>query len=234
MATMMQPFGPDIWIMDGDPVHMFGVVPFTTRMTVVRLSTGGMWLHSPVQPTPERRAAVDGLGPVRHLVAPNKIHSLGISPWKALYPDAKVWASPGFTGRQPKIAVDATLSDDADAPWRDDIDPCVIAGHAVLDEVVFLHKPSKTLIVTDLIQKHDPDGETWFWRGIKGAAGILGEDGGVPLDVRLSLRDKAAMRRSLETVLGWDFENLILAHGHCVRGGAKDAVRRAFQWIAGT
>ncbi|MEM6422136.1 MAG: DUF4336 domain-containing protein, partial [Pseudomonadota bacterium] len=51
----MQTFGPQIWTMNGDDVRMFGVLPFTTRMTVVRLGSGGLWLHSPVQPTPERR-----------------------------------------------------------------------------------------------------------------------------------------------------------------------------------
>ena len=110
--------------MDGDAVRMYGMLPFTTRMTVVRLESGGVWLHSPVKPTPERRRAVDQLGPVEHLVAPNKIHSLGIKPWKALYPSAKVWASPGFSKRHPDIAVDALLTNAVEVPWRGEIDHC--------------------------------------------------------------------------------------------------------------
>ncbi len=229
----MQPFGPNIWTVNGDDVRMYGVLPFTTRMTVVQLESGGVWLHSPVQPTPEGRRTVDQLGPVEHLVAPNKIHSLGIRPWKALYPSARVWASPGFSKRHPDIAVDALLTNETEAPWSSEIDHCVMDGHAVLDEVTFLHKPSRTLIITDLIQKHESAGESWLWRGVKRMAGILGEGGGVPLDVKLSVRDKAALRRSIETVLAWDFDNLIIAHGHCLQGGAKESVRRAFDWIAG-
>lgn len=227
----MQTFGPQIWTMNGDDVRMFGVLPFTTRMTVVRLGSGGLWLHSPVQPTPERRHAVDQIGPVEHLVAPNKIHSLGIAPWKALYPSARVWASPGFSKRHPDISVDAILTNGTEAPWGNDIRHCVIEGHAILDEVAFLHIPSRTLIITDLIQKHDVAHESWIWRRVKGMAGILGKGGGVPLDVRLSIADKAAMQRSLETVLNWDFENLIIAHGHCLQGGAKEDMRRAFSQI---
>ena len=200
-------------------------------MTVVRLESGGLWLHSPVRPTEERRHAVDQLGPVRDLVAPNKIHSLGIAPWKALYPSATVWASPAFSKRHPDIAVDAVLLNEVQAPWRSDIDLCVIEGHAALDEVAFLHKASRTLILTDFIQKHDAAGETWFWRGVKRMVGILGPAGGVPLDIKLSVRDKAAMRRSIERILDWDFDNLIIAHGHCRQGGAKDDVRRAFAWL---
>ncbi len=230
--TDMQPFGPNIWTMDGDRVRMYGVLPFTTRMTVVRLESGEVWLHSPVRPTPERQRAVDRLGPVAHLVAPNKIHSLGITPWSALYPSATVWASPRFSKRHPDIAVDAVLTSDAEMPWRGEIDHCVIDGHAVLDEVVFLHRPSRTLIVTDVIQKHEAASETWLWRGVKYMAGILGRRGGVPLDVRLSFRDKPALRRSVERVLGWDFDNLIVAHGHCLQDGAKEDVKRAFEWSA--
>ena len=229
----MQPFGQNIWTMNGDDVRMYAVLPFTTRMTVVRLDRGGLWLHSPVPPTPERRRAVDRLGPVEHLVAPNKIHSLGITPWKALYPSATVWASPAFSQRHPGIPVDAVLTNGVDAPWSGEIDHCVIEGHAVLDEVAFVHKPSRTLILTDFIQKHDAAGETWIWRTVKRTAGILGRDGGVPLDIRFSVRDKAAARRSIETILGWDFDNLIISHGHCLQGGAREDVRRAFEWITG-
>ncbi len=219
--------------MNGDDVRMYGILPFTTRMTVIQLDSGGVWLHSPVSPTPERQRAVDQLGPVEHLVAPNKIHSLGLKPWKALYPSAKIWASPEFTKRHPDIAVDTVLTNDVRAPWISEIDHCVIEGHTVLDEVAFLHKASKTLIITDLIQKHEISGESCIWRGVKHMAGVLGESGGVPLDIKLSIRNKTAFRRSIDTILKWDFVNLIIAHGHCVQGGAKEDVMRAFKWISG-
>ncbi len=228
---VLQPVERDIWTIDGDKVHMFGVVPFTTRMTVIRLASGGLWVHSPVEPSKERKRAVDALGQVRHIVAPNKIHSLGIASWRALYPSATVWASPGFSRRHPDVAIDQILINGVTADWSAEISHCVVEGHAVLDEVVFLHKTSRTAIFTDLIQKHYAGGETWFWRGVKSLAGILGENGGVPLDVKLSVRHKAAFQRSLGTIFGWDFENLVLAHGHCLRGGAKEDVSRAFRWI---
>lgn len=91
-VSNIQVFGQNIWTMDGDNVRMFGVLPFTTRMTVVQLDSGIIWLHSLVQPTPESQRKVDDLGPVGHLVAPNKAHSLGIVPWKTLYSTATIWA----------------------------------------------------------------------------------------------------------------------------------------------
>ncbi len=226
-------FGYNIWTADGDDVRMFGALPFTTRMTIVKLESGGLWLHSPVLPTPQRQRAVERLGPVEHLVAPNKIHSLGIAPWKALYPSAKVWASPEFSKRHPDIFVDTLLTNDVKPPWHDEIDHCVIDGHAFLDEVEFLHKPSKTLIITDFIQKHETEHTSWTWRGVKRMVGVLGKNGGVPLDIKLSLRDRPAVCDSIKTILEWDFENLILAHGHCIRGGAKREVGRVFEWLVG-
>lgn len=228
----MQSFGKNIWTLNGDDVRMFGMLPFTTRMTVIQLGSGGMWLHSPVRPIPERQSAVNQLGRVEHLVAPNKIHSLGVLPWKALYPSAQIWASPEFNKRHPDIEVDALLTNEVDVPWCDEIEHCVIDGHSFLDEVVFLHKPSRTLIVTDFIQKHKTAGDSWIWRSVKRIAGISGEGGGTSLDIKLSVRDKAAMRRSIDTILGWDFDNLIISHGHCLQGGAKREVQRAFSWIA--
>lgn len=230
---MLQPFGPNIWTVDGDDVRMFGALPFTTRMTVVKLKTGGLWLHSPVLPTKARREALELLGPIEHLVAPIKIHSVGITPWGSLVPSAHIWASPEFTARHPDIRVDTLLDNEVTPPWRGEIEHLAIRGHPIVDEVDFLHKPSKSLILTDLIQKHFADRDASFWRGVKKIVGVFGEAGGVPLDVRLTVRDRLALRKSIETLLAWDFDNLILSHGHCLQGGAGQDVRRVFAWLLG-
>ena len=94
----LKPVAPDVWIVDGPVIGMayFGFhVPFTTRMTVVRLGDGSLWLHSPTPAEPALLAAVDALGPVRHLIAPNKIHYWWIGDWKSRYPEATTWAAPG-------------------------------------------------------------------------------------------------------------------------------------------
>ena len=93
----LKSFGENIWIADGGEIRMafpLGVkIPFSTRMTVVRLSDGGLWCHSPVAPAPELFAQIDALGDVRHLVSHNKIHYAHIAAWKALYLQATAWAS---------------------------------------------------------------------------------------------------------------------------------------------
>ncbi|MCG8685290.1 MAG: DUF4336 domain-containing protein, partial [Desulfobacterales bacterium] len=178
---VLKPFGPNIWTVDGDEVRMFGALPFTTRMTVVKLGTGGLWLHSPVLPTKERREALERLGSIEHLVAPIKIHSIGITPWHTLVPSAHVWASPRFAARHPDIKVDTLLTNDVTPPWHNEINHLAIDGHPIVDEVDFLHRPSNTLILTDLIQKHFANRDSSFWRGVKKIVGVLGRKGGVPL-----------------------------------------------------
>lgn len=229
VAQVIEPFGEDIWLVEGDNVRLL-TAPFSTRMTIVRLRSGELWLHSPVAPTPQRLAAVRRLGTVRHIVAPNKIHSLWIVPWKNVCPRATVWVSPQFSARHPQLPVDAVLGSQPPAAWAGEIDQLVFEGSKIMDEVVFHHRASATLIVADLIQRHDPAAQGWFWTQLKRWGGVLGQNGGTPKDLELSFRDRDAARRSAERALSWDFDRLVVAHGFCATRDARPIVERAFTW----
>ncbi len=229
-GSVAEPFGEDIWLLDGDRVRMFGI-PFETRTCLVRLNSGLLWVHSPVALTPERLKAVTSLGAVGFIIAPNKIHSLEIVPWRSAFPEAQVWVSPRFHERHQEIASDGVLTDAAPKIWADDIQQQVFHGHRFLDEVVFLHVKSRTLIVTDLIQKHDPAREHAPWRWLKKWAGILGEKGGSACDLRASTADRDAARAARDKILSWDFDTLVISHGLCLRSGAKAEVERALAWL---
>ena len=88
------PLTEDIWTV-GASHSMFGL-HLGSRMTVVRLPSGGLWLHSPVAHSPELQTAIDGLGPVEHIVAPNYFHHMYVGPWARAYPDATLHSSPGL------------------------------------------------------------------------------------------------------------------------------------------
>jgi hypothetical protein len=117
----LKPVGEDLWVVYGPIVRMSyfgGSVPFPTRMVVARLENGDLFLWSPVEPDGGLRAEIDALGPVHHLVSPNKIHYAHIAAWKRIYPGATAWASPGVRERASyqRIAVsfDADLGDEPD------------------------------------------------------------------------------------------------------------------------
>lgn len=206
-------------------------IPFTTRMTIVELKSNALWVHSPIQPDEKLHEAIGSLGDVKYFVAPNRIHSLGIEAWKHRYPSAEVWVSPQFRGRHPGIHVDSVIGGDRQMPWHDEIETLCFEGSNYLDEVVFFHKRSGTLILTDLIQRHDPDGESWFWRAMKGAAGVLGSSGGVARDLRSTFHDRDAARASAESLLDWHFDRVVISHGTCITNDARSAVKQAFQWM---
>jgi hypothetical protein len=229
-VSELSAWGERLWTLSGDDVRMLSI-PFSTRSTIVKLATGELWIHSPVALTAERARDVEPLGPVGHIVAPNRIHSLGVEPWKRRYPSATVWVSPRFVERHPELPADHVLAGGAPAAWAGEIDQHVFSGSSFLDEVVFLHRPSKTLIVTDLIQRHERAAEGWFWRAVKGWAGVLGDAGGTSRDLRWTFRDRAAARASAEHILGWDFERLVISHGACVHENAKAVVTEAFAWL---
>ncbi len=164
--------GEDIWIVDGPIVKMalYGIsIPFPTRMTVVRLSNGDLWCHSPTELTLELKAQIDSLGSVRHLISPNKIHYVHIGAWASAYPEAIAWASPGVRDRAAhqkiEVAFEAELADEPPPQWGEDLDQLIFRGSRVMDEVVFFHRKSATLILTDLIENFEPDKVGKWFRG---------------------------------------------------------------------
>jgi hypothetical protein len=225
----LQQFGDGLWIADGDRIRMLGI-PFCTRMTIVRLADGGVWLHSPVTATAELVAEVDALGPVQHVVAPNKFHHLFVGAWLERFPYATTWAGPQLRERV-DLQLDHDLGDVAEPCWASDFDQLIFAGSRVLPEVVFLHRRSKTLIFTDILQNHEPTSDGWFWRTLKRLDGIVAPNGGTPLDWRLTVRDRAAARLARDRVLSWNFERVVFAHGRCVDTQARAFVERAFAFL---
>ncbi|WOD37129.1 DUF4336 domain-containing protein [Nodosilinea sp. E11] len=235
----LKPVDDNIWIVDGPIVQMalYGTaVPFTTRMTIVRLNNGGLWCHSPTELTPSLKAEIDSLGRVEHLVSPNKIHYAHIQSWADAYPQAIAWASPGVRERADSQQIPTTFHADlADTPppqWATEIDQAIIRGSRFLDEVVFFHRQSKTLILTDLIENFEPSKVDKTFRCLIHLVGIASPNGGTPLDLRMTfLGRKAQARQGYEQMLAWAPEKIILAHGRWFPENGVVELEWAFQWL---
>jgi hypothetical protein len=135
----------DIWIADGDSVSFFGF-PYPTRMTVVRLADRSLWVCSPVALNPPLADAVNLLGSVRHLVSPNKLHHLFLKQWAQAWPDPKLYASPALARRRCDLTFARELSDAPDPAWLTDIDQVIFHGSFFMEEVVFFHLASRSVI----------------------------------------------------------------------------------------
>jgi hypothetical protein len=109
MSEPLLQFGPEIWIADG-PVTSFYGFPYPTRMAVIRLFNGSLFVWSPVALSGSLRASIDVLGPVRYLVSPNALHHLFLAEWKSAYPEARLYASPRLRGKRKDLAFDVMLA----------------------------------------------------------------------------------------------------------------------------
>ncbi len=210
--------------------------PFPTRMTVVRLSDGGLWCHSPTVLTPELKAQIDSLGSVRHLVSPNKIHYAHIPTWARVYPEAVAWASPGVRDRAARQRIDVTfaadLQDKPPSQWLVDLDQLIFRGSRFMDEVVFFHRRTATLILADLIENFEPEKVSKGFRWLLQLSGNLDPDGRTPLDLRLTFwGHKNQSRSCLKRVFEWNPEKVILAHGRWYENNGTAELRRAFRWL---
>lgn len=220
----------DIWIADGPSVPFLGV-PYPTRMTVVRLAHGNLWVCSPIQLDDRLRAAIHALGPVRHLVSPNKLHHLHLREWACIWPDARLYASPGLARRRRDLSFHAELGDEPDPAWVADIDQVIFRGSFVMDEVVFLHRASQTAIFTDLVQRFDPTTLRGWRRAMMTWDGLVGPHGSTPREWRLSFWNRAAARRAKAKVLGWNPRRAIIAHGAWIQDDTREVLARALGWI---
>ena len=214
---MLTPTGPNLWCATHS-LTMPGGVHFSVRMTVARLSDGGLLLHSPVSIDDALAAELDELGPVVSLVAPNKLHHLYLTAAQERYPEATTWGAPGLAEKVPALRIDHTLHAQP-APWASDLEPLLIDGIPWMNETVFLHRASRSLIVTDLFF-HFHSVPNWQSRLLFTLLGVLGRAKQSPL-VRMQTRDKGAAAASARQVLAWDFDRVIMAHGDVLEDDAK-------------
>ena len=232
----LQEIGPDIWIVDGPVLHWgYGIPvewPFPTRMTVVRLPGGGLWVHSPVKPDEPLLAAIDALGPVRHLVSPNLIHHVSIGAWAARYPKARTWASPGVRKRS-TVAFTDDLGDTPPQEWAGTIDQRIARGSRILEEVVFFHPASRTLILTDLIENFEKQRLHGRLAGFMyRLIGVMAPDGRAPRDLRATFRGRHdRLRPVIDWMIACDPKQVVIAHGKWFREEGANVIRRAFDWV---
>jgi hypothetical protein len=230
MIPPLQPFGPDIWLADGPQADVAGF-RYPTRMALIRLATGGLLAWSPVALTPPLGAAVAEIGEVRHLVAPNSLHHLFLAPWRDAHPQATLHAAPGLAQRRKDLVIDAELADTPPPAWAADLDHVLVPGNRITTEAVFFHRPSGTVLFTDLIQQFPPG---WFrgWRALVARFDLMtGPEPQVPRKFRLAFSDRPAARAALTRIQAWPAQKVVMAHGTPVETDAQGFIARAFRWL---
>lgn len=227
---MLKPIGHEIWLADGQQASVAGF-NYPTRMAVIRLPENRLFLWSPVAIGEELRAAVDALGEVRYLVAPNSLHHLFLEPWKSAYPEAALYAAPGLRQKRPDIHFDADLEDAPHDEWAQQLDQVQVRGNVITTEVAFFHRASGTVLFTDLLQQFEPG---WFrgWRGLVARLDLMtGPQAQVPRKFRAAFADRQRARASLARIQAWPAEKVVMAHGAPILEDGAVFIRHAFRWL---
>jgi hypothetical protein len=198
-------------------------------MTVVRLSGERLLLHSPVTLDTELRAQLDSLGRVCFAVAPNRVHHLYAGEVAKVYPGARLWIAPGLERKRPDLVFEAVLTDEAPEEWRGEVEQVFFRGRPYENEVAFFHRASRTLVLCDLAFNFGPSAAapTRLLMKLLRSYGRLGPS---KLDPLL-IRDRQVARESLERILGWDFDRVVVAHGDVLERGGREILRDGYSWL---
>ncbi|MBE9241116.1 DUF4336 domain-containing protein [Synechocystis salina] len=227
----LKSIAPNVWIADGGWIRFYGM-PFPTRMTVVRLANGDIWVHSPIANQEGLADAVAALGSVRHLIAPNWIHYAWIPAWQSRFQEALTWVSPGAVERAAsksiKLTFDHELGNESPSQWSGEFEQR-LADSDYHREVIFFHRKSKTLVLTDLIENFESDKMPCWIRPLLRLGGVCDPNGGMPRDIAASFRRYPKHLRDLvDTMIAWNPERVILAHGRCYLTDGTAEIKRAF------
>ena len=215
-----------VWVADA-PNRFYGL-EFGSRMTVVRLTDGSLFLHSPIAIDRTIKADIDALGPVRHIIAPNLYHHLHAKAATELYPSAQLHLAPGLDKKRPDLRADAVLGGGRESSWPGEIEAIPIDGYR-LNETVFVHRPSQTLLCSDLLENFKTS-DDWFTRAFLKLNGVHGKPG-VSRALRTAFRDKRAARKSIDVILEHPFDRIALAHGDPITHDGRETLRAGYTWL---
>jgi hypothetical protein len=198
-----------------------------TRMTIVKLSDGGLFVHCPVALDSETRAAVEGLGQVRAVAASSLYHHLYLRQWMDAYPEALFCACPGLPRKRADLSFGHVLGDAPHPLWKDDLDQAAFTARFER-EIVFFHRKTRTMICADALLnlRHHPS------RLTRATALLMGNVApGKGWLEYWAVRDRRAARKQVDRMLAWDIERIVLAHGDLVESGGHEALRAAYAWV---
>jgi len=213
-----------------DPLKFAGITsPLGHRMTILRLADGGLVLHSPVVLRPALVEELAGLGEVRAIVAPSLMHNLYLAPWLDAFPSIPLVCPPGFREKYDKLPYRQTLPTTDPGFPADELRALRIDGIPVLKESAYFHLPSRSVIVADLVMNvRDVPG--FFGRLLAKMNGIYRRPACSRM-LRMFIRDRPALRASLDRLQELDFDRLIVGHGAVVEGTGKQALGTAYDWL---
>lgn len=192
-------------------------------VTVIRLRSGQLVIHSTAPFSPDDVAEIRRLGTPGWLVEAMLMHDTFAQQGRAAFPAIPYLAPEKFA----EVAkVDSRPLLPAPVEWQGELEVLRIEGAPKLDEHVFFHVASRTLIVADFVFNFDCQGSAWerFFR--RWAIGLRHEPN-MSRVFRAFISDRAAFQSSMAKVMQWDFDRVIVGHKEVVESAGKVKLKRA-------
>lgn len=231
------------------PFWRFGRIKVGGRGTIVRLQNGTLAVFSPVALTDEVKQKVASLGEVKYITALDIEHHIFLGPWHEAYPNAKVLGPEGLPEKRTKqnnekvpfahVFSKSTPITSIDPDFDSEFEWEYVHAHQN-KEIVFNHKPTKTLIEADLMFNY-PSTEQFSKTGVSATSGILTKLFGAltnttgngqkrALWYAISSSDRTGFAKSVSRIYGWDFERIVPCHGDVIESGAKGIFGKVMEW----
>ena len=231
---MLKQIDRHLWVAE-QPLKFLGL-EVGTKMTVIKLLNGSLVIISPIEISSEIQQQLANIGTVRYIIAPNLFHYLYLARVQQIYPQAQTIAPPGLAAKQPHLRIDRVFTLDP-IEFNSELEFVRFEGFRAfippkvktVNEIVFYHPASKTLIITDSAFNFDRS----FPFVTQLAARILGSYQELKpylLD-KIASQDKQKLKQSIDKILAWDFQRVIMAHGTIVEHQAKAQLSTGYHWL---
>lgn len=216
--TTIEKLADNVWLARY-PLHLVGC-RVGRNVTIIRLASGRLVIHSTAPFTPDDVAAIVRLGTPGWLVDATRFHDTFASAGRAAFPGIPYLAPPAFPSR---VATTDLLPPPPE--WDGELEVVALEGMPGVREHAFHHHPSRTLVVADLLFNLEATGWTrWFLGTFAG----LGPKPGMSRFFRFMIKDRNAFRASLDRLRALPFERVVVAHGRPIKVEAARVVDQAF------
>ena len=232
MSQLIEYIKDQIWIYEY-PIR-FGGMDLFSRTTIIKQNNCELIVHDPGSIDDSIKSEIDSLGVVKYIIAPGNYHHLFVTDFQEVYPNAETFLCPGLERKRPDIKYDWILGNKPDARWKDTFEQILIQGTRYIWEVAFLHIPSKTLILVDLLENIGDDYQhnaglllQFWWKFI---FRMWNNPKAAP-EYQLGWGNKKIVKNGLNKILSWDAERVILAHGENIETNANSVLSEAWKKV---
>ncbi len=221
----MKQLDTNLWIADQDLKILS--TNFGCRMTVIKTSEG-LVVYSPIRMTESIKTAVEKLGPVTYLIAPNPFHHLFLDAWISAYPQANLIGPQALVKKRPKLQFNQFFESQTRLTLPKELSYTILVGRKDQRELILFDQSSASLLVADMI--FNLKAQRWWDKILFAPLGVKNK-AGTSTFFRFFYPVSAQIIAAKKDILSWPFKRIIVTHGSNIEHNARPTMEQALTWI---